>query len=140
MLRRSPVLTAAALAAALFPVAASAQTIEQRLYDEGMNRSQVMQTAHVLTDVFGPRLTGSPALERSGTWALDQLTAWGLTNPTRAPWAWGRQGWSNEYLNAHMVSPVPTPLVVEPLGWTPSTPSPAPAWCAPGPRRRPWWA
>jgi carboxypeptidase Q len=100
---------------------AQAQTIEERIYDEGMRRSEVMQTLHVLTDVHGPRLTGSPHLARAGGWALDQMQAWGLANPTRAPWDWGRVGWTNEYLAAHMETPVSTPLVAEALGWTPST-------------------
>ncbi len=114
-------------AAPLFALAATAvspaagQTIEERIYAEGMQRSEVMQTAHALTDAFGPRLTGSPALSRAGGWALVRMSEWGLQNLTRAPWQWGHEGWTNEYLSAHMTNPVPTPLVVEALGWTPST-------------------
>ena len=50
-----------------------------RIRDEGLNRSQVMKTVSYLTDVIGPRLTGSPEMKRANEWTRDQLTSWGLT-------------------------------------------------------------
>ena len=52
----------------------------ERIKDEGMNRSQVMQTLSYLSDVIGPRLTASPGMKRSNEWTRDQLTKWGLQN------------------------------------------------------------
>src|SRR5690242_4400185 len=52
----------------------------QRIKDEGMNRSQVMQTLNYLTNVIGPRLTGSPGMKRANEWTRDKLTEWGLSN------------------------------------------------------------
>ena len=43
-----------------------------KIKDEGMKRSQVMQTLSYLTDVIGPRLTGSPNLKAAGEWAIVQ--------------------------------------------------------------------
>src|SRR5581483_11149994 len=40
----------------------------ERIKDEGLNRSQVMQTLSYLTDVIGPRLTASPNLKRANEW------------------------------------------------------------------------
>ena len=37
--------------------------IIDKIKDEGMNRSQVMNTLSYLTDVIGARLTGSPGLK-----------------------------------------------------------------------------
>lgn len=105
----------------LLASAATAQDVDARIREEGLQRSQVMQTIHHLTDVFGPRLTGSPSLERAGRWALDQLTAWGLENAAAEPWDWGHVGWENERLSIHLVEPVHMPLVGEVLGWTPGT-------------------
>src|SRR5258708_3116290 len=51
-----------------------------RIKDEGLNRSEVMKTLSYLTDVIGPRLTGSPNLKRANEWTKDRLTSWGLTN------------------------------------------------------------
>ena len=50
----------------------------QRIKDEGMKRSQVMQTLSYLSDVIGPRLTASPGMKRANEWTRDQLTKWGL--------------------------------------------------------------
>src|SRR3712207_2355628 len=52
----------------------------QRIREEGMTRSQVMQTLAHLTDVIGPRLTNSPGMKRANEWTRDRLTAWGLQN------------------------------------------------------------
>lgn len=90
-------------------------------YAEGTERSQVMNLLHHLTDVHGPRLTGSPGLARAGDWALETMQGWGLTNPQRAAWDWGRVGWENERLSIHVTEPVKDALVAEALGWTPST-------------------
>ena len=49
-----------------------------KIRDEGLNRSQVMPTLSYLTDVIGPRLTGSPGLKRANEWSREKLTSWGL--------------------------------------------------------------
>ncbi len=58
----------------------------ERIKDEGMNRSQVMQTLSYLSDVIGPRLTASPGMKRSNEWTRDQLTKWGLQNAHLEAW------------------------------------------------------
>lgn len=95
--------------------------INAKIRDEGMNRSQIMRTLHFFTDVYGPRLTGSPNLKAAGEWAIKQMQAWGLENGHLEPWEFGHPGWTNERLMAHIVGPVKEPLVCEALAWTPST-------------------
>ncbi len=73
---------------------------------EANAHSQIMRTLHVLTDVYGPRVTGSPNLKAAGQWAVDTLESWGLTRGRLEPWEFGHPGWVNERLSAHMVSPV----------------------------------
>ena len=92
-----------------------------KIRQEGTNNSQILQTLHVLTDVYGPRLTGSPNLKAAGEWAVDQMRRWGLTNGQLEPWDFGRPGWANERLVAHVVAPVKDALVAEALAWTPGT-------------------
>ena len=41
-----------------------------RIRKEGMENSQIMKTMHYLTDVYGPRLTGSPNHENAAKWAV----------------------------------------------------------------------
>ena len=44
-----------------------------RIREEGLKNSQVMQTLSYLTDVIGGRLTGSPGMKRSNEWTRDRL-------------------------------------------------------------------
>src|SRR5947209_19773247 len=46
----------------------------ERIKEEGLKRSQVMATLSHLTDVIGPRLSGSPAMRRANEWTRDKLT------------------------------------------------------------------
>jgi carboxypeptidase Q len=92
-----------------------------RIRDEADSRSQILRSVHVLADVYGPRLTGSPNLKAAGDWAVAAMQSWGLTNGHLEPWNWGRDGWVNERFSAHIVSPVKDSLVGEVLAWTPGT-------------------
>jgi carboxypeptidase Q len=92
-----------------------------RIRKEAMERSQIMKTMHMFTDVYGPRLTGSPNHKAAAEWAVKQMTAWGFDNAHLEPWDFKYPGWANERLTAHLISPVKDPLVCEVLAWTPST-------------------
>jgi hypothetical protein len=95
--------------------------INAKIRKEGMENSQILKTLHVLTDVYGPRLTGSPSLKQAGEWAIKQMHAWGLENGRLEPWEFGHPGWVNERFSAHMTSPVKDHLTCEVLAWTPGT-------------------
>ncbi len=92
-----------------------------RIRSEAMDRSQIMKTMHMFTDLYGPRLTGSPNHKAAAEWAVKQMTAWGLENAHLEPWDFKHPGWLNERLTAHLISPVKDALVCEALAWTPST-------------------
>ncbi len=115
--------TAAALVAmaASIPFAAEDPTIVDRIRQEEARSSQVMRTLHMLTDVYGPRLTGSPNHKAAAEWAVKQMTGWGLVNGRLEPWDFGHPGWVNEKLSVHVTAPVKDALVVEALAWTPGT-------------------
>src|ERR1051325_3821112 len=125
--------TAIAVTSSLVPVLAGASLvtlraderinadINARIRQEERDHSQILRTLHMLTDVYGPRVTGSPNLKAAGDWAIKQLTAWGLVNGHLEPWNFGHPGWTNERLTAHIVSPVKDTLNVEVLAWTPGT-------------------
>src|SRR6266480_298898 len=95
-----------------------------RIRQEEANNSQLMKTEHMLTDVYGPRLTGSPNHRNAAEWAIKQMTAWGLQNAHLEPWDFGHVGWLNERLTAHMIAPIKDVLTCEVLAWTPSTRGP----------------
>jgi hypothetical protein len=91
-----------------------------RIIDEGMNRSQVMVTAHELMDDIGPRLTISTNMRRAQEWALAKFASYGLSNVHREPFVFGR-GWDIVDSNVRLVSPRPIKLVAIPVAWTPPT-------------------
>ena len=95
-----------------------------RIRQEATSNSQIMATLHRLTDVYGPRLTGSPNLEAAGRWAIAQMEDWGLTDGHLEPFDFGHPGWSNERLSVHLVAPATDALVTEALAWTPGTDGP----------------
>lgn len=95
--------------------------IQAKIRKEGMDNSQVMKTLHYLTDVYGPRLTGSPNHKAAGEWAIKQMASWGFSNGHLEPWDFGHVGWLNERATGHILSPYKEPLVLETLAWTPST-------------------
>lgn len=91
-----------------------------RIREEGFRRSQVMETAAQLTDVHGPRLSGSPQYKEAAEWARKQLETWGLTDSHLEAFPFGR-GWSFERSSAHVVAPMTFPLVAIPKAWTAGT-------------------
>ncbi len=90
-----------------------------RIRDEGLNRSQVMKTLSYLTDVIGPRLTGSPNLARANAWTRDTLTGWGLKNAQLEAWGPFGRGWSLQRFSAQVIEPQSIPLIATPKAWTP---------------------
>ena len=93
----------------------------ERIRKEEKDNSQIMRTMHMLADVYGPRLTGSPNHKHAAEWAVKQMTDWGLQNAHLEPWEFGHPGWLNERLTAHMIAPIKDVLTCEVLAWTPST-------------------
>ena len=120
-------LTAMALIVVATPLAAQenvdAAAID-RIKAEGLERSQVMETASWLTDVFGSRLTGSPAIKSAGEWAAKKLTEWGMVNARLEPWGYFGRGWTNDRLTMHVISPTPWPVIAYAAAWTPGTNGP----------------
>src|SRR5690242_4395203 len=92
-----------------------------RIRSEEAEHSQIMPTLHMLTDRYGPRLTGSPNHEAAAKWAAKQLTEWGFQNARLEPWDFGHPGWLNERATAFIVAPVHQNMKFEVLSWTPST-------------------
>ena len=93
-----------------------------RIRKEGLEQSQVMETISYLTDVHGPRLTGSPLTKAAGQWTCSKLTQWGLENAHLEPWGPFGRGWTLEGFTANMVAPSFSPLIACPKAWTRSTP------------------
>jgi hypothetical protein len=94
-----------------------------RIRDEGLHRSQVMDTAFWLSDRYGPRLDGSPEMAEAGEWTMTRLRGWGLANVHEEPVP-ARRGWSLTSFHATMTSPRVMPIIGVPRAWTPGTSGP----------------
>jgi hypothetical protein len=127
-MRARTALLSFAIVAAGWGLPAAQERIDADVYwkirREATDRSEILRTLHVLTDRYGPRLTGSPNLRGAQDWVVRQATTWGLANARLEPWEFGHPGWLNERLAVHVVSPVRDALVVEALAWTPGTSGP----------------
>jgi len=94
----------------------------QRIRNEGLNNSHVMDFAGPLFDDIGPRLTGSPNLKKANEWTRDTLTKIGLENAHLEDWGDFGLGWQQLNTWARMVSPDTAMLILQATPWSPSTP------------------
>ncbi len=95
--------------------------INAAIRKEGMENSKAMRTIHYFTDLYGPRLTGSPNLVEASKWAAREMTSWGFDKAELEGWDFGHPGWVNERNIGLMQKPVQDTLTYEVLAWTPST-------------------
>lgn len=93
----------------------------QRIRDEGLNHSHVMEFATALADGIGPRLTGSPNARKANEWTRDTLTKIGLENAHLEDWGEFGLGWQQLNTWARMVTPDTAVLIVQATPWSPST-------------------
>src|ERR1043166_5214448 len=121
--RPSVLLAPLALCVLLSAPLAAQEPVDQatiaRIRDEGLARSRVGETFDHLTNVIGPRLTGSPQFKQAVDWTTERLRSYGLSGVHQESWPFGR-GWSLEKLTLEMVEPWYLPLTGFPEAWTPS--------------------
>lgn len=114
------------LLALSLPVAAFAQekvdlSMMQKIREEGLKRSQVMDIAFNLTDKSGNRLTNSAGYMRAANYAKEALTSWGVSNAQLDPWGEFGKGWELEKSYVAMTAPYYKPIMAWPKTWTAGT-------------------
>jgi carboxypeptidase Q len=97
------------------------QDIVDAIKKHGLAEGEVMDIAEQITDVYGPRLTGSPMLEKATDWAVQQLKDWGLENVHTEEWGPFGRGWELERFEAHAHVPNYWPIMAVPKAWSAST-------------------
>jgi carboxypeptidase Q len=90
------------------------------LMDEGAQRSRVADDLRHLTDVIGPRLTGSPAMRRANEWAAARLRAYGADSVALEAWPFGVT-WERGPLTMRLLSPHERWLSAASWAWAPGT-------------------
>lgn len=98
--------------------------VMNRIKAEAFQNSKVMENAFYLTDVYGPRLTGSPGLQAAAEWAVRRMQEWGLAGPKLEKWGPFGRGWSCTKFSAHLKEPQYTPLIGFARPWSPGTGGP----------------
>ena len=101
--------------------AAKDEEINSKIRKEEMENSKIMRTLHYFSDVYGPRLTGSPNHKAAADWAVKEMQSWGFDNVHLEAWNFGHPGWVNERASGFITAPVQDSLVFEVLSWTPGT-------------------
>lgn len=96
----------------------------EKIRQEGLQHSRVMDIAFHLTDASGNRLTGSPGFNRAANYARQQLTQWGLTDAALDPWGDFGKGWELEKSYVAMTAPYYKPLIAFPKAWCDGTNGP----------------
>src|SRR3954470_20010936 len=81
------------------------EVVVAQIKAEAFQRSAVMDTLSWLSDVHGPRLTGSPSLRQAAEWVRDQLTRWGLVNAVLDPNGTTSRGWSIDRFSIELIEP-----------------------------------
>jgi carboxypeptidase Q len=99
-------------------------TTIQKIRDEGLQHSHVMDIAFHLTDASGNRLTASPGFNRAAYWAKQQLADWGLVNAALDPWGEFGKGWELEKSYIALSAPYYKPLIAYPKAWCSGTEGP----------------
>ncbi|MEO5571990.1 MAG: M20/M25/M40 family metallo-hydrolase [Bacteroidia bacterium] len=99
-------------------------SIVSKIKDEAFNRSKVMDILFNLSDVSGPRLTGSANLKNAQELARKQLQDWGMVNANLELWGGFGKGWEIQKSYMAMTVPYYQQLSGTPKAWTPGTNGP----------------
>src|SRR5580704_7168133 len=98
--------------------------IVDRIKAEAFERSKVMEILRNLSDVHGPRLTGSPGFEHAAQWAMGELNDYGLDKVHLEKWGPFGRAWTLEQASLELIEPSYSQLTAVPLAWSASTKGP----------------
>lgn len=86
----------------------------------GLDQSEVMEIASWMTDVHGPRLTGSTGLDNATNWVTETLESWGMSNVGLHEWGPFGRGWDLKHFEMHAETPTYWPVLAHPKAWSSS--------------------
>jgi len=101
------------------PVYTAPKADIDKIKEEGLKHSQIMNTLNYLTNVIGQRLTASRSLKHANEWTRDTLTKFGLENSHLEAWGPFGRGWELERFSAQVTSPYSFPVIAYPKAWSP---------------------
>ncbi len=94
----------------------------ERIWQEGMENSHVYELGQILTDVIGPRVTGTPGFDNARIWLEERYRGWGIEVDQHEYGSW--QGWEVGLTHLDLLEPRRTSLRALPLAWSGGTQGP----------------
>ena len=89
------------------------------MLDQALNHSEVMQNLAYLSDMIGPRLTGSPAMKKANDWTMERFKAYGMESHLES-YMFGVT-WERGDASLKIVSPFPRAITAHSWAWTAGT-------------------
>jgi carboxypeptidase Q len=96
----------------------------QRIKTEAFQNSKVMDHLFWITDVYGPRLTGSPGFTAAANWTVKRLKDYGIDDAAIQPWGKFGRSWRLTKFSISIQEPEYAPLIGFPLAWSGDTKGP----------------
>ena len=87
--------------------------------DQALNHSEVMQNLAYLSDMIGPRLSGSPAMKKANDWTMERFKAYGLTSHLES-YVFGVT-WERGDASLKLVQPFARGITAHSWAWTAGT-------------------
>lgn len=93
-------------------------SVAQRMIAYERDSSDVVPNLEYLSDMIGPRLTGSERLKRANDWTAEKMKGYGLENVHLEAWTIPR-GWERGVVEARLAAPNGLPVTLAQMAWTP---------------------
>jgi carboxypeptidase Q len=97
------------------------QNVIARIKEEALQYSQVMELTSYLSDIYGPRLAGTPEYFEAAQWTSEQLKKWGLKNVILERMDSLQRSWKMESIFIEMIEPRYLPITGYPKAGCRST-------------------
>ena len=101
--------------------AQNTEAIVTEIQKEATENSQLENMAHELMDVIGPRLVGTPQMNKAHYWAVNRFSQWGIQAENEQWGTW--RGWERGICHIDLLAPRVVSLQGRQLAWSPSTSS-----------------
>jgi len=114
------VLATAQLFCLSVPAQDTVTVADKQIMQEIREHNELMNNLEYLSDVIGPRVTGTEQLNQAVNWAQDLCHRYKLGNVHRESWKIGHS-WQRGAAVARIVNPVSRSLTIASSGWSPAT-------------------
>ena len=102
------------------PLPTELSAAAQRMVQYERDYSKVMENLEYLSDMIGPRLTGSEKLKTANEWTAEKMKEYGLENVHLEAYTIPR-GWERGKVEARVLEPTNLPISAAQMAWSPGT-------------------